>query len=774
MEMEPIVADILHSFPYELDRAIRWKYGGEAITSSEHALEVSNVAGVSRITRSGRVYGPLETEKNPITVYKGKKKVDGPTIPEIGKEGSSMDELRDGQDISNEQPNEFLKFIKQREYKVIDHLSGIVNNIVADNFISLSDQEIPCDGNVHINPLHISVTLFRLPINYSHMRTSAMIVKAFDCSKREVMGESELPIKNWPCTFQIPFQVMDINLTYNCLLGRPWIHAAGVVPSTLHQWIKFIINGQLLIIMGEEDMLEVSPELLRFVEHDGREIEPHDELIELVNRGTEDDKKVIKVCTLMHPSETNMLIKLLHEYKDHKLPLKGESLPVNQKLRRMKPNLSLRVKDEIPKWLTSGFIKVSKYPEGACGNLPKLIKRLRDYTLKLKPAKCSFQVQPGRVLNFIVSQKGIEVDPEKVKAITEMPPHRTKNEVRGFLGRLNYISRFISEMKNVKRLLKKIKQYLLKPPVLMLPVHGRPLIMYLTILDDSMGCVLTQHDKYGKKERAIYYLKHIFEKPMLTGKMTRWHVLFLEYDIVYVTQKAIKGSLLADYLANQPMEGHGSMHQEFSFEGIMPLSSIDPEEENKRMLVFDRASNVFGHEVGAILVFEDSTIVIHQVKGKWETRDSKLIPYRDHMQRLVEQFVHINFYHIRIEDNWLADTLSTLILRRLATSLFLNEEVLYKRNHDLVLLRRVEAKEVETILKDVHKGSFGTHANGHAMAKKILRACYYLRSKIITDNATNLNNKLMEAANKNINKIVQKMVVAYKDWNEMLPFALHR
>ena len=51
--------------------------------------------------------------------------------------------------------------------------------------------------------------------------------------------------------------------------------------------------------------------------------------------------------------------------------------------------------------------------------------------------------------------------------------------------------------------------------------------------------------------------------------------------------------------------------------------------------------------------------------------------------------------------------------------------ILYKRNHDMVLLRYMNAKEVESMLEEVHEGSFGTHANGHAMARKILRADYY-------------------------------------------------
>ena len=135
----------------------------------------------------------------------------------------------------------------------------------------------------------------------------------------------------------------------------------------------------------------------------------------------------------------------------------------------------------------------------------------------------------------------------------------------------------------------------MNPPVLMPPVPGRPLILYMTILDESMGCMLGQHDESGKRERAVYYLskkfttyemnysllertccalvwashrlrqymlshtiwliskmdpvKYIFEKPALIGRIALWQVLLSEFDIVYVTQKAIKGSALADYLA---------------------------------------------------------------------------------------------------------------------------------------------------------------------------------------------------------------------------------
>ena len=92
------------------------------------------------------------------------------------------------------------------------------------------------------------------------------------------------------------------------------------------------------------------------------------------------------------------------------------------------------------------MIAKSKIKEEHLVNLRKLFKKLHKYRLRLNPAKCTFRVKSGKLLGFIVSQKGIEVDPDKVKAILKMPEPCTKKQVLGFLGRLNYISRFISQL----------------------------------------------------------------------------------------------------------------------------------------------------------------------------------------------------------------------------------------------------------------------------------------------------------------------------------------
>ena len=78
--------------------------------------------------------------------------------------------------------------------------------------------------------------------------------------------------------------------------------------------------------------------------------------------------------------------------------------------------------------------------------LRKLFKCLVKYRLRLNPNKCVFGASSGKLLGFIVSQKGIEVDPTKVQAIKGMPAPKTEKQVQSFLRRINYIAYFIAQL----------------------------------------------------------------------------------------------------------------------------------------------------------------------------------------------------------------------------------------------------------------------------------------------------------------------------------------
>ena len=75
------------------------------------------------------------------------------------------------------------------------------------------------------------------------------------------------------------------------------------------------------------------------------------------------------------------------------------------------------------------MIVKSKDCEGQIPALRKFFERIWFYKLRLNPKKCTFEVTFGKLLGFMVSQRGIEVDPNKIKAIVEMKPLRTEKGI---------------------------------------------------------------------------------------------------------------------------------------------------------------------------------------------------------------------------------------------------------------------------------------------------------------------------------------------------------
>ena len=99
-------------------------------------------------------------------------------------------------------------------------------------------------------------------------------------------------------------------------------------------------------------------------------------------------------------------------------------------------------------------------------------------------------------------------------------------------------------------------------------------------------------------------IKYIFEKPSLSGRIARWPVLLSEYDIQYVSQKAIKGNVIAEFLADRTEDKYEPIKFEFPDEDLVTIFQVEDESTKKNTwkLYFDRASNVLGHGIGAILI----------------------------------------------------------------------------------------------------------------------------------------------------------------------------
>ena len=90
----------------------------------------------------------------------------------------------------------------------------------------------------------------------------------------------------------------------------------------------------------------------------------------------------------------------------------------------------------------------SKEEEDHLDDIKEMFNTLRQYSMKLNPSKCVFGVSLGKFLRFMVSQRGIEANLEKVKAILEMSLPKTVKEVQSLIGKVAALNRFISKAKD--------------------------------------------------------------------------------------------------------------------------------------------------------------------------------------------------------------------------------------------------------------------------------------------------------------------------------------
>ncbi|XP_058221003.1 uncharacterized protein LOC131331154 [Rhododendron vialii] len=393
----------------------------------------------------------------------------------------------------------------------------------------------------------------------------------------------------------------------------------------------------------------------------------------------------------------------------------------------------------------------------------------------MNPLKCAFGVCSGKFLGFVVRSRGIEIDPVKIKAILEMPPSKNLKELKGLQGRLAYIRRFISNLAGrclpFSRLMKKgipfewdqscqnafdsIKAYLMKPPVLMSPTKGKPLLLYIVALDCSLGALLAQHNKQGK-EQALYYLsrtlvdaelnyspiektclalvfalqklrhyvlehevksiskadplKYILSRPILSGKIAKWAVILQKFAIEYVSQKAVKGQALADFLVAHPIPDDSPLATDLPDEEVMQVevqkawemyfdgATRSPNGQKQEDLknnksgigvVFVTPNNaiiphsfaltegcsnneaeyeavIAGLELALqipieeLLVYGDSELVIKQLRGEYIVNKASLAPYHERASQLLSQFKKVNIFHVKRRINAQADSLACL------------------------------------------------------------------------------------------------------------------
>ena len=282
-------------------------------------------------------------------------------------------------------------------------------------------------------------------------------------------------------------------------------------------------------------------------------------------------------------------------------------------------------------------------------HLSKAFQILTKYNMKLNPAKCVFEVSAGKFLGFIVNNRGIEANPDKIKAVLDMLPPSNIKEVQRLIGRIAALSRFVSKASDkcqpFFQVLKKafqwdphyeeafsaLKTYLSSPPILVSPFEGELLTLYLAVSDFSTSAVLirdkdrVQHPVYycsralrGAEERyprmeklilalvtaarklCLYFQAHTIEvptkypkkqvlhKPETSGRLMKWAIELSEFDIRYKPKTAIKGQVLSDFV------------MEFTSAELAEDTQTTPDLPIWKLSV-DGAANAQGSGVGLIL-----------------------------------------------------------------------------------------------------------------------------------------------------------------------------
>ena len=183
----------------------------------------------------------------------------------------------------------------------------------------------------------------------------------------------------------------------------------------------------------------------------------------------------------------------------------------------------------------------SKWADHLIPDLEQTFAKLQANGIKLNPKKCVFGVPRGMLLGFIIFERDIEANPEKILVIMRMGPIQNIKGVQRVIGCLAALIRFISRLDEqglpLYRLLKKadrfewtleaqeafdkIKQLLTKAPILVTPTDGEPLLLYIAGTTQVVNAALVvEREEEGhtlKVQRPVYFISEV-----LSNSKTRY------------------------------------------------------------------------------------------------------------------------------------------------------------------------------------------------------------------------------------------------------------
>jgi hypothetical protein len=192
-------------------------------------------------------------------------------------------------------------------------------------------------------------------------------------------------------------------------------------------------------------------------------------------------------------------------------------------------------------------------------DLKETFANLRRYRMKLNPEKCTFGMPAGQLLGYIISQRGIEANPSKIKALEALEKPTQLRDVQKFAGCLASLSRFVSRLREkamlLYQLMKKtdhfvwsqrvddafndLKRALSTAPILAAPAPREPMLLYIAANPRVISVVIvverTEEGKELPVQRPVYYLSEV----LTLSKQNYPHYQKVAYG-VYMAAKKLK------------------------------------------------------------------------------------------------------------------------------------------------------------------------------------------------------------------------------------------
>nr|XP_010909350.1 uncharacterized protein LOC105035479 [Elaeis guineensis] len=377
-----------------------------------------------------------------------------------------------------------------------------------------------------------------------------------------------------------------------------------------------------------------------------------------------------------------------------------------------------------------------------------------DMLMQLNHTKRAFGVSFGKFLRFIVSRRGIEVNPEKIKAILEMSPSRNTIECQ--------------------KAFEELKQYLNLAPLLIKPQLGEELLLYLVVSLSAISSVLIRE---GRIQKSVYYSSKVLQDTEISRSRQSFTVRTCrdvlqngpynsEFDIKFHPRPSIKAQVLVDFILECTIpDEEGSEAVESSSTVLEEQINMNLDLEDQWILHVDGSSNSSGSGVGVILTGSEGDVaeyalwssvtqlVTGQVKDEYEAREKNMKRYLEKVLRtqntrvdalsklavfLPSEFQKGTYIEIEEEPYWIDPLLKYLRLdelpsdsweawkiRKQAVRYVLHDDKLYKRSFFLPLLRCLRSSKADYALREVHKEIYENHLGIKILSYKILQQGYY-------------------------------------------------